>query len=320
MRMVAILVPAGVNAFDLVLGAQIFASTWLPDNQPGYDVRMCGESTTACASGQQMFSIGPRWPLETLEQADVVLVPGAESMLESDPRHREALRAAAARGAVVASICTGAFLLADAGLLDGLRATTHWRLADLFAARYPHVEVDPSVLLTDNGQILTSAGSGAGLDLCLHLVRRDYGSAVAADTARQMVLPLQRDGGQAQFITRPDPAQGSPAMQPLLDWIEEHITEQLTLADIAAHAGLSVRTVQRRFESQLGTTVLHWILNARIRRAQRLLETTDLPIDRVAEQSGFGSVASLRHHFTQLVGTAPRNYRKAFGDPTSVSR
>ncbi|MGX1777590.1 GlxA family transcriptional regulator [Nocardia brasiliensis] len=320
MRMVAILVPAGVNAFDLVVGGQVFASSMLPDYRPAYDVRMCGDATTALAAGQQLFALGTRWPLETAEQADVVIVPGAESMLSPDPRMSETLRAAAAHGAVVASICTGAFLLADSGLLDGLRATTHWRLADLFAARYPRIDVDPSVLFIDNGQILTSAGSGAGLDLCLHLVRRDYGSAIAGDTARQMVLPLQRDGGQAQFITRPEPAQDATALQPLLDWIEAHITQQLTLADIAEHAGLSVRTVQRRFETQLGTTVLHWILHARIRRAQRLLETTDLPIDRVAEQAGFGSVASLRHHFTQLVGTAPRNYRKAFGDPASVSR
>ncbi|GAA5070879.1 GlxA family transcriptional regulator [Nocardia iowensis] len=318
MRVVAVLVIDSVNAFDLVTGGQVFAAARLPDGAPGYAVRMCGEPAMALASGQDCFTLQTIWPLDAADEADVVIVPGGASVFDPDIRVVETVRRAAARGAVVASICTGAYVLAAAGLLDGLRATTHWLLADDFAGRYPRVEVDPAVLFIDNGNILTSAGMAAGLDLCLHLVRRDYGSAVAADTARFLVVPLQRDGGQAQFIVRPAPPQDATALQPLLTWIEQHLTRPLTLADLAQHSGLSVRTLQRRFETQLGTTPLNWLLNARIRHARQLLETTDLPIDRVAEQSGFGSVASLRHHFAHLVGTAPRNYRKTFGDPATM--
>ncbi|WP_378737986.1 GlxA family transcriptional regulator [Nocardia brasiliensis] len=318
MMVVAILVTDGVNAFDLVAGGQVFAAARLPDGTPGYTVRMCGEPTVALASGQDCFTLQTIWPLDSADDADIVIVPGAASVVDPDPRVVAAVRRAADRGAVVASICTGAFVLAAAGLLDGLRATTHWQIADYFAERYPRVEVDPAVLFIDNGKILTSAGIAAGLDLCLHMVRRDYGSAVATDTARFLVAPLQRDGGQAQFIVRPAPPRDATALQPLLGWIEQHLTQPLTLADLAQHSGLSIRTLQRRFETQLGTTPLNWLLNARIRHAQHLLETTDLPIDRVAEQSGFGSVASLRHHFAHLVGTAPRNYRKTFGDPATM--
>ncbi|WP_245721705.1 GlxA family transcriptional regulator [Nocardia crassostreae] len=268
------------------------------------------------ASGQQCFTLQTAWPLQAVEQADTVIVPGASSVFDPDPRLIDAVGAAAARGARVASICIGAFVLAATGLLDGLRATTHWLHCDELAQRYPLIEVDPAVLFVDNGTILTSAGAAAGLDMCLHMIRRDYGSAVATECARRIVLPPQRDGGQAQFITQHKPPQDATALQPVLDWLEHNLTRPLTLAEIAANAGSSVRTLQRRFETQLGTTVLQWLLSARIHRAQHLLETTNLPIDRVAEESGFGSAVSLRHHFTSQVGTAPRNYRKTFGDPT----
>ncbi|GAB4586172.1 GlxA family transcriptional regulator [Nocardia sp. IFM 10818] len=316
MRVVAIAVPDGVNAFDLVGAAQIFAAAALRDGSRGYQVRICGDTTPALASRQQCFTLRPDWPLRTLDQADTVIIPGAASIFDPDRQLVEAIRRAAARDARLASICTGAFALAAAGLLDGLRATTHWRYCDQLAETYPRIDVDPAVLFVDNGAILTSAGAAAGLDMCLHMIRCDYGSNVATETARLIVLPPQRDGGQAQFIVQHKPPQDATALQPVLDWIERNLTRTLTLTDIADHAGLSIRTLQRRFRAQLGTTALQWLLSARIHRAQQLLETTDLPVDRIAEEAGFGSAVTLRHHFVRQVGTAPRDYRRAFGFPS----
>ncbi len=209
-------------------------------------------------------------------------------------------------------MCVGAFTLAAAGLLDGLRATTHWAHAAELARRYPQVEVDPSVLFIDNGQVLTSAGIAAGLDVCLHLVRQDLGAQVAADTARRIVMPPQRDGGQAQFIAHADPADPDTSLQPVLDWMQANLHRPLTLDDIAAHGAMSVRSLNRRFRAEIGTTPLQWLLRARVHRAQELLETTGLSVDRVAEESGFGSATTLRYHFTRLTRTSPQAYRTTF--------
>ncbi|MFD6160664.1 GlxA family transcriptional regulator [Nocardia sp. NPDC060256] len=323
MRMVAIVVPASVNTFDMAMGGQLFAAVRLPDGSPGYDVRFCGEPTVALASGQPAGMLQTTWPLATIEQADTVIIPAAASIFQPttpdlieplDPRLVTAVLRAADRGARVASICTGAFALGAMGLLDGMRATTHWLYCDELARRHPLIEVDPTVLFVDNDTVVTSAGATAGLDMCMHLVRRDYGSAVASDTARLLVMPLQRDGGQAQFIPQYLPPQNATALQPVLDWIEHNLARPLTLSEIANHAGLSVRTLQRRFRTQLGTTTLNWLLAARVHRAQYLLETTDLSVDRIAAESGFGSVVNLRHHFIRQIGTPPRNYRRAFGN------
>jgi transcriptional regulator GlxA family with amidase domain len=225
----------------------------------------------------------------------------------------DALRRAAARGTRIASICTGAFVLADAGLLDGLRATTHWVAAAELAARHPEIDVDPDVLYVDNGQFLTSAGAAAGLDLCLHLIRRDHGSAVAADAARLSVMPLEREGGQAQFIVHDQPPiPRGAALEPVLRWLEDNSARTLTLEDISAHAGMSVRTLNRRFREQTGTTPLQWLLRARIRRAQYLLEATDHPVDRITSQVGFGSPTAFRDRFKRVVGISPRSYRATF--------
>ncbi|MBF6329870.1 GlxA family transcriptional regulator [Nocardia transvalensis] len=315
MRMVALLVSEGVNAFDLASGGEVFAGARMPDGSRCYEVRMCGTDTIATAFDQQCFRLETLWPLEAMAEADTVIVPAAENVLDPGPAVLDAVRAAADRGARVASICLGSFVLAAAGLLDGLRATTHWQYCDALARLYPRVEVDPEVLFVDAGAILTSAGQAAGLDMCLHLVRRDFGSAIAAGTARSMVLPLQRDGGQAQFIDRYVPPEDGSALQPVLDWIEQNLHRPVPLTEIARHAGLSTRTLQRRFEAQLGTTVQRWLLTARIHRARQLLETTGLPIDRVAEEAGFGSVETLRYHFARQLHTTPRDYRRAFGDP-----
>ncbi len=224
-----------------------------------------------------------------------------------------ALREAAEAGTRIASVCVGAFVLAEAGLLDGLRATTHWAAAEEFAHAYPRVEVEPDVLYVDNGRILTSAGAAAALDLCLHMIRRDFGSAVAANAARMSVMPLEREGGQAQFIVHEHPPvpRGSD-LQPLLEWIEDNLSREVTLAAMAARAGMSERTFSRRFREQTGTTPLQWLLRARVRRAQYLLESGDHTVDRIAQQAGFGSVTAFRERFRKVVGTTPDAYRRSF--------
>jgi transcriptional regulator GlxA family with amidase domain len=211
----------------------------------------------------------------------------------------------------VASICSGAFLLAATGLLDGRRATTHWLAAAELARRHRAVEVDPDVLYVDNGPILTSAGAAAGFDLCLHLVRRDLGARAAAMVARRVVMPLERAGGQAQFIVHSIPTTEA-SLQPLLSWIEGNLAGTLDVPTLARRAKTSVRTFRRRFQEQTGTTPAKWVNRARVRRAQTLMESTDLPVERVAEVAGFGSAAVLRERFAKLVGTSPQSYRRAF--------
>ena len=217
----------------------------------------------------------------------------------------------------MASICTGAFVLAAAGLLDGMRATTHWLAAAELAARYPAVTVDAKVLFIDNGAILTSAGAAAGLDLCLHMVRCDYGAAMAARAARLAVTPLERDGGQAQYIVHEPPASDA-TLRPLLNWLEERLHHRLSLQQIANHGALSTRTLTRRFREQVGTSPMQWLLAARIRRARELLETTDLSTHRVASEVGFESVSAFRERFHQDVGTSPAEYRRTFGNTVVV--
>jgi len=255
-----------------------------------------------------------QWDLSHLAGADTVIVPGVSNpAMPISDEVIDSLQAAAARGARIVSICTGAFVLAASGLLDGLRATTHWLAAQELASRYPAVTVDPNVLFVDNGQVLTSAGASAGIDLCLYLVRRDYGAAVAADAARLAVMPLERDGGQAQFIIHEPPASAA-ALQPVLHWLEQHLHQSLSLQDIARQAGMSTRTLSRRFLEQTGTTPLQWVTTARVRRAQQLLETTTLSIEQIATAVGFGSATTLRSRFSRLVGNNPQRYRSAFGN------
>jgi transcriptional regulator GlxA family with amidase domain len=307
MHVVAVLALEGVVGFDLTIPCQVFASA------PGYEVRVCAERTvTATALGQETFRITSRYSLEDARDADTIIVPGVNPDEPVRLRTVRLLRDAAARGARVASICTGAFVLAAAGLLDGRRAATHWRLADQLAEAYPGTEVDPSVLFVDDGQILTSAGVAAGLDLCLHMVRRDHGAAVAANTARMIVMAPQRSGGQAQFIEHLDPIDDADDLGPVLHWMQDNLGSPLTIADIAAKATTSTRSLSRKFRAQTGTTPLRWLLDRRLQRARELLETTDIPVERIAELAGFGSVETLRHHFAKHVGTTPRAYRGTF--------
>jgi transcriptional regulator GlxA family with amidase domain len=308
---VAVLALDRVIPFDLSTPIEVFTRTRLPDGRPGYQIRVCAEKPEIDAGA---FTLCAPWGLEGLESADTIIVPGtADPAAPLAPAVRDALRAAARDGTRIASICSGTFPLDATGLLDGLRATTHWVAAAQLAAAHPEVDVDPDILYVDNGQILTSAGAAAGLDLCLHMIRRDYGSAVAADAARLSVMPLEREGGQAQFIVHdhtPTP-QGS-ALEPLLAWLRDDLARDLTLADIAAHAGTSTRTLIRRFREQTGTTPLQWLHRARIRQAQHLLETTSHSVERIGAQVGFGSATAFRDRFKRTTGVSPHTYRRTF--------
>jgi transcriptional regulator GlxA family with amidase domain len=224
----------------------------------------------------------------------------------------DAVREAHARGARVASLCTGAFVLAAAGLLDGLRATTHWAHTDVLAARYPAVTVDPDVLYVDNGSVLTSAGKAAAMDLCLHLVRTDHGSAAANTIARRLVVPPHRDGGQAQFVPAPVPARADHPLTELFPWAAERLDRPLSVDDLARQASMSARTLTRHFRAVTGTTPLQWLLTQRIRRAQELLETSKSSVDTIAEAVGMGTATTLRRHFHRTVGVAPDAYRRTF--------
>jgi transcriptional regulator GlxA family with amidase domain len=311
MHTVAVLALDGVIGFDLTTPLEVFGRTRLPDGRVPYRVRICAPGPEVDAGA---FTLRAPWGLEALAEADTIIVPGVADPAVPQPAEAlQALRRAAGAGTRIASICAGAFVLADAGLLDGRRATTHWVAAAALAARYPAVEVDPDVLYVDEGQILTSAGAAAGLDLCLHLIRRDHGSAVAADAARLSVMPLEREGGQAQFIVHEQPPtpHGS-VLEPVLRWMEDNAGREITLDDIAAEAGMSTRTLNRRFREQTGTTPLRWLHRARIRQAQYLLETTTHPVDRIAAQVGFGSPTAFRDRFKRVAGTSPHAYRRAF--------
>ncbi|WP_413757422.1 GlxA family transcriptional regulator [Streptomyces sp. MMBL 11-3] len=311
MHTVAVLALDQVIPFDLSAPIDTFNWARLPDGRAPYRVRVCSVTEEVSAGA---FTVRAPYGLDALAEADTIVLPGtADPTGPLPPGVAEALRAAAANGTRIASICVGAFLFAATGLLDGQRATTHWIAAGDLAALHPAVTVDPNVLYVDNGQFLTSAGAAAAMDMCLHMIRKDYGSAVAAHAARMSVVPLEREGGQAQFIVhdRP-PAPAGTTMEPLLEWLEENAGHDLTLEDIAARAGTSARTLNRRFREQTGTTPLQWLHRARVRTAQHLLENTDHPVERIAVQAGFGSPTAFRDRFKRVVGTSPQAYRRAF--------
>jgi transcriptional regulator GlxA family with amidase domain len=312
MHHVTVLALADVVAFDLSTPAQAFG------NEPGrYAFTACGVRAGSVPSTTG-FAIDVPRGLDAVAEADTVLVPGLRPPQWPPPAAAlDALRAAHARGARVASICTGAFVLAQAGLLDGRRATTHWAHAERLARRYPAVTVDPGVLYVDEGDVLTSAGVAAGIDLCLHLVRRDHGAEVANAVARRIVVAPHRDGGQAQFVEAPLPPAGDRGLEATRAWAAQRLREPLTVAALARHAACSERTFARRFRAETGTTPLQWLLGQRVLHARRLLEATDLPVEHVADEAGFGTAASLRSHFRRATSTTPLAYRRAFrGSPT----
>ncbi|WP_230421478.1 GlxA family transcriptional regulator [Actinomadura soli] len=311
---VAVLVREGVLPLELGLVHQLFGQARSPGGAPLYEVVSCAVEPGEVATDAD-FAVTVARGLDAVAAADTVIVPASHTLDETRPGEGPvpaALAAAARRGARVASICTGAFVLAAAGLLEGRRATTHWMSCDRLAAMFPGVRVDAAVLYADEGNVLTSAGEAAGIDLCLHLIRRDHGAAVAGDVARRTVVPPHRDGGQAQFIARPVPAPRQTSTEPARAWALRNLDAPVTLARMAARASMSVRTFTRRFRQETGVSPQVWLTAQRVERARRLLEETDLPVDRVAERAGFGTAASLRQHLQAVVGVAPTAYRATF--------
>jgi transcriptional regulator GlxA family with amidase domain len=307
---VAVIAFDGVVLSDLATPCDVFGRVRDTQGRVPYEVRVCGMHRTISS---EHLRLEIPWGINTLQRARTIMVPGVDSIDRALPQELiHALRRAVARGTRVASICSGAFVLARTGALNGLGATTHWRAAAEFARRYPEIDVKPDVLYVDNGKILTSAGAAAGLDLCLHLVRRDLGAEVAATTARLAVMPLERAGGQAQFIVREPPDVSDTSIGSLLSWIDQNLHKDLSLPRIARQAAMSTRTLSRRFAARVGTTPAQWVTNARVRRVQQLLETTDLSVEEVAMRSGFNSASVLRQHFSAFVGTAPLAYRRNF--------
>ncbi len=304
---VVVLVLPGVVAFDLSIPAQVFGHR---DERDRYSFALCAQSAGQVPSTTG-FDIAVEHDLDILAEADTVVVPGFFPHDSPAVPVLTALRGAAARGARMVSVCTGAFALAAAGLLDGRRVTTHWRDAGELAARYPSVIVDPDVLFVDEGLMLTSAGVAAGIDLCLHLVRTDHGADAAARIARRMVVAPFRDGGQAQFIERPVPVDGR-GLSTTCAFALAHLAEPLTVLDLARHAGYSTRTFARHFLAETGLSPLRWLAAQRVLTARRLLESTDLSVEQIAEQSGLGSAANLRVNLARDAATTPTGYRKAY--------
>jgi AraC family transcriptional activator FtrA len=296
--------------YELGIAYEVFGTPWA---DPWYSLRLCASGPARIESG---FTLTPADGLDALADAETVLIPAIPHTWlrtrEIPPDLVRAVRAAADAGARMVSLCSGAFVLAAAGILDGMRATTHWQQASALARWHPSVEVDPAVLYVDNGNVLTSAGRSAGLDLCLHIVRRDFGAHVANQVARRMVVPAHRPGGQSQYIDSSVPAADSDGMGSLLQWACANLTEPLTVEVLARQAKMSTRTFVRRFHEATGTTPRQWLLTQRLNRAKDLLESTNLPIDQISAHSGLGSAANLRQHFGAAIGTTPTDYRRAF--------
>ncbi|MFI2712135.1 GlxA family transcriptional regulator [Micromonospora sp. NPDC018662] len=319
---VAVLALDGVVALDLGTPAQLFGAARPADQTPLYAVTTCtpGGRPVRSTAG---FQVLPDHGLDLLATADTVIVPGihAGPPLTAgtvDAEVATALRAAHERGARIMSICTGAFVLAAAGLLDGRPATTHWAYAARFRRLHPRVRLDPEVLFVDDGSVLTSAGVAAGIDLCLHVIRTDHGSAVANRAARRCVVPPWRDGGQAQYIERPVPRAAQTGTAATREWARARLHEPVALREMAAHARMSVRTFTRHFRSETGLSPAQWLLRQRTEHARVLLETTDLSVDRIARDAGFGTSAALRQHFHARVGVSPTAYRGTFRVPPAA--
>ncbi|MFD7985322.1 GlxA family transcriptional regulator [Kitasatospora indigofera] len=313
MHRIAVVAVAPVTAFDLSIPELVFGAAEVA-GRPAYEVLVCAPEPGPVETTGSLRVVVPHG-LEVLAGADTVMVTGSGSRAEADPRVLAALRAAAGRGARIASICTGAFVLAQAGLLDGRSATTYWVQAGALGHRFPSVRVLPDVLFVEDGPVLTSAGLTAGIDLCLHMVRADHGAAVANAVARLTVVSAVRHGGQEQSVGRPVAAAHGSSLAATRGWALDRLDRPLSSAELAAHAGVSVRTLHRRFLAEAGVSPLQWLLTQRIERARELLESTDLSVEQVAGRSGLGGADSLRRHLVQRVGLTPRAYRAKFARP-----
>jgi transcriptional regulator GlxA family with amidase domain len=309
-NVVALAMP-GLSPFELGVICEVFAIDRADLGLPAFDFAVVSEDA-APVSSSAGFMITPDNDLSRAREADLVCVPAAESERSASPAVIDVLQATVAGGGRVLSVCTGAFTVAAAGLLDGRRCTTHWAFVDELQELHPAAEVIPDVLYVDDDPVITSAGTAAGIDASLHLVRKELGPEVANGIARRMVVPPHREGGQAQYIERPVPVNDYQTLGPLLDWMQENLHEDLSVDDLAARAHMSPRTFARRFKAETGTTPHAWMIRQRVQHAERLLEQTDEPIERVAELSGFGSATLLRHHFVKQRSTTPQAFRRTF--------
>ncbi|MFG2003299.1 DJ-1/PfpI family protein [Spirillospora sp. NPDC048911] len=306
--------------FEAAVPCQVFGvdRPHLADPWYRFSVVPVGDAPVRLSPG---FTLAPDPGGWDLDSTDTLVVPACENVHDDPPAELvDVVREAYRRGIRILSICSGAFVLAAAGVLDGRRATTHWLHADELSRRHSAVRVDPSVLYVEDANVITSAGTVAGIDACLHLVRIDHGAAVAAELARRLVTPPHRDGGQVQYHRPASPVVRDDWLPALLDWAGEHLHLPLSTADLAARANVSVRTVERRFGATLGMPPLRWLLQQRVRRAQQFLETSDRPIGWIADTCGFGGAASLRAHFAQMVGVSPTVYRRTFHERTGATR
>ncbi|MGC4944744.1 GlxA family transcriptional regulator [Streptomyces sp. DT224] len=316
---VAALMLDDVHPFELGVLCEVFGLDRSDEGLPVHDFAVVS------AEGPQLrthagFTIRTPYGLDRLEEADLIAVPAGSRFGEREFPEEVlvALRRAVERGARVLSVCSGAYLLGAAGLLDGRRCTTHWRHADDLARRFPKAVVEPDVLYVEDGPVTTSAGTAAGIDACLHLVRQAYGPAAANTIARRMVVPPHRDGGQAQYIQRPLPRTRCDTVGDTLAWMERHLDREMTVEQLADRAHMSPRTFARRFQQETGTTPYRWLLRQRVLLAQHLLETSDETVDTIADRTGFGTAAALRHQFVRALDTTPQAYRRTFRGPSAV--
>jgi transcriptional regulator GlxA family with amidase domain len=308
---VAALVCEGVAPFELGVLCEAWGIDRVDTGGPTFDFAVCAE-TPGRVTTSMGFSLEVPSGLDRVAEADLVAVPAVPRHRTTSPAVVEALRAAHDRGARVLSVCSGAFTLGDAGLLDGRECTTHWMYVDELQRRFPRARVNCGVLYVDEDPVITSAGSAAGLDACLHLIRKEFGARTANSVARRMVVPPQREGGQAQYVETPVAAPTADTLRPLLAWMQEHLHEEMSVRSLSARAAMSQRTFARRFRAETGTTPHQWLTSQRLMLAERLLEETDASVDQVATRAGFGNAATLRHHFGAARGTTPLSYRRTF--------
>ncbi|MDM8083828.1 helix-turn-helix domain-containing protein [Cellulomonas cellasea] len=314
LRTVTAIVLPGVAPFELGVVCEVFGIDRSDTGGPCFDLTVCGIEPGVVPTKIGM-SIVVEHGLEAAAHADLVVMPAYDAASTPPPQVLDALREAHARGAWVLSVCSGAFALGAAGLLDGKRCTTHWMYTEELAHRHPTAMVDPAVLYVEDDRVITSAGTAAGIDACLHLVRRELGAAAAAAVARRMVVAPHRDGGQAQYVETPLPPDAD-TLAPLLAWMQERLDADLSVPVLASHALMSERTFARRFRAETGATPAAWVTRQRVARAQELLERTDASVEEVARRSGLGTAAVLRHHFARLLGTSPVAYRRTFAGTT----
>lgn len=320
LKNVAVAVVNGVTPFEMGIFCEVFGIDRSAMGLPTYDFAVCAMEDNPITVGDGHYSLTlPHGP-ERLEEADLICLPAdrqAPTREYPEPL-LEALRRGVDRGARVLSVCSGAFVLGAAGLLDDRRCTTHWMHAPALARRFPRAKVDPDVLYVDEGPVITSAGTASGIDACLHLVRQEQGAEVANTIARRMVVPPHRDGGQAQYIRRPLPRTSCDTVGEVIGWMARHLEEEITVDQLAERAHMSARTFARRFLQETGTTPYQWVLRQRVLLAQELLEATDETVDAIAGRCGFAAAAALRHHFLRTLGTTPNAFRRAFRGPAAA--